>query len=189
MNPAIAHYLVTMARLLPGEIVLDPLAGPGTIPIEAAVQCRGAVAFGGDLDRSDVSNQSWNFSEGVLPLYLQGYNWCGSGIPFPAHCFLGGRWNAVKIPFRDGTVDAIISDLPFGKRCGNAWTNAKLYPQIFREFWRVLVPGGRVVVLTLENSLMDKAILSMPEWRLDNVPHQIDMTGLYPYVYRLVRVP
>jgi tRNA G10 N-methylase Trm11 len=44
MKPSLAHFLVhSFTR--PGSIVLDPFAGAGTIPFEAALQSRRAIAF------------------------------------------------------------------------------------------------------------------------------------------------
>jgi hypothetical protein len=46
LKPAIAHFLVSRFTR-PGDVVLDPMAGVGTIPLEARIQGRHAIA--GDL--------------------------------------------------------------------------------------------------------------------------------------------
>jgi len=46
LKPAIAHFLVSNFTR-PGDVVLDPLCGVGTIPFEAALQ--GRIAIGNDL--------------------------------------------------------------------------------------------------------------------------------------------
>ncbi len=46
LKPAIAHFLIRRFTT-PGEVVLDPMAGVGTIPLEARLQGRSAIA--GDL--------------------------------------------------------------------------------------------------------------------------------------------
>lgn len=46
LKPAIAHFLVSNFTK-PGDVVLDPLCGVGTIPFEAALQ--GRIAIGNDL--------------------------------------------------------------------------------------------------------------------------------------------
>ena len=43
LKPAIAHFLVTQFTK-PGETVLDPLSGAGTIPLEALLNGRRALA-------------------------------------------------------------------------------------------------------------------------------------------------
>ncbi|KEG09626.1 putative THUMP domain-containing protein 3-like [Trypanosoma grayi] len=51
------------------------------------------------------------------------------------------RWDATRLPLRSNSVDRIISDLPFGMRCGNHKHNVKLYPMMLRECHRVLRRG------------------------------------------------
>jgi RMKL-like, methyltransferase domain len=46
LKPAIAHFLVSKFTR-PGDMVLDPMSGVGTIPLEARIQGRHAIA--GDL--------------------------------------------------------------------------------------------------------------------------------------------
>lgn len=46
LKPAIAHFLVNQFTK-PGEVVLDPLSGVGTIPLEACLQ--GRIGIGNDL--------------------------------------------------------------------------------------------------------------------------------------------
>ena len=46
LKPAIAHFLISYFTK-PGDIVLDPLCGVGTIPFEACLQ--GRVGVGNDL--------------------------------------------------------------------------------------------------------------------------------------------
>ncbi|KAH9577474.1 putative RNA methylase domain [Trypanosoma melophagium] len=48
------------------------------------------------------------------------------------------HWDATKLPLRDNSVDCVISDLPFGRRCGSHKANTKLYPMMLRESYRVL---------------------------------------------------
>ena len=36
------------------------------------------------------------------------------------------RWDAAHLPLRDGTVDAVVVDMPFGHLCGTFKSNIKL---------------------------------------------------------------
>lgn len=51
---------------------------------------------------------------------------------------LACRWDATSLPLRSDTVDVIIADLPFGRRCGNHSINQSLYRAMLREMHRVL---------------------------------------------------
>ena len=70
LKPAIAHFLVQQFTE-PGEIVLDPLSGVGTIPLEACLQ--GRVGIGNDLSelaytvtKAKVEKATVSDCEGVL---------------------------------------------------------------------------------------------------------------------------
>jgi hypothetical protein len=126
-------------------------------------------------------------------------------------CLAAGvvRWNAGKLPLRDGSVDCIASDLPFGRRCGNHRTNSNLYPALLSEFARVLRPakttrgldgllsderGGACdttgcrpccVLLTIERRVMLEALASQNVFQLLRPAVCVDMGGLCPYVFVL----
>ena len=122
------------------------------------------------------------------------------------------HWDATRLPFADGGVDAILSDLPFGRRCGNASVNDQLYVQLLLEFYRVLSPAastdginqsdapstsrkspptGRCVLLTIERKLMITALVEAAvkgaPFRVLERPFMVDMGGLMPYVFVLER--
>lgn len=48
------------------------------------------------------------------------------------------HWDIRSLPMRDVCVDAIVTDLPFGKRVGSRAENQTLYPALLKE---VCVPG------------------------------------------------
>lgn len=55
------------------------------------------------------------------------------------HCVAGVlSLNVERLPFRAGSVDCIVVDLPFGHKHGSALTILDLYPASFAEFERVL---------------------------------------------------
>ena len=75
----------------------------------------------------------------------------GYGPPPP---FGMQRWGSERLPLRDGSVDVIICDMPFGVKCGSKSRNQKLYPKTFANMCRVLRVGGRAVILSTEVRLM-----------------------------------
>jgi len=52
--------------------------------------------------------------------------------------------DATRLPFRDASVDAVLSDLPFGRKHGLKDT---LYAEVLRECRRVLKPVCAVYFL------------------------------------------
>ena len=60
--------------------------------------------------------------------------------------------DATRLPLHSNTIDAILCDMPFGRRhvahsCGRAQAASQheLYPMLLAEFHRVLKPGACAV--------------------------------------------
>ena len=65
------------------------------------------------------------------------------------------------LPLADGSVDKILTDLPFGKQFGSLEENRWLYPRVLMELARVLRVGGLAVLLTNQQNrqVMQEALL------------------------------
>ncbi|KAL6737203.1 hypothetical protein Aduo_010868 [Ancylostoma duodenale] len=96
---------------------------------------------------------------------------CGSDVAFLS-C------DAVNLPFRDNLVDAIVTDLPFGKKIGSVDDNRVLYPRLLMEWERVVKPGGRLVVMTHDKRSWERALaLHGGSWRPVS-HHMVNVGGL-----------
>lgn len=139
----IAAALVRCARIQPGHVVVDPMCGVGTIPIEGALDVPHAMFLGGDLDKESV----------LMAAKAEAHT-------RKKH---GGRvqffhWDATALPLASESVDVIICDMPWGRRSGSAKENRIMYPKLFREWARVLRPGGYAYPLTLERALVQATL-------------------------------
>ena len=143
LRPSTAHILLRIAQLRPGESLLDPCCGMGTIPVEASF-IGGIHAFGGDLVLETTRFR------GIAMEYLSkashfGVHSSGEAKVLPVTLF---SWDATTLPLRDCSVDAVVSDLPFGQRCLSSNRLSQLLPLILSECARVLHPStGRAVFL------------------------------------------
>jgi len=143
LRPTTAQVLLHLAQLQVGDVVLDPCAGVGTIPVEASMLTSKKAVFGigGDLVLTDPSVRSVAIeyaqkSATVRREIGKGY----SDIP----C----AWDATNLPIRDGIVDAVVSDLPFGLLCMSSSKLDSFLPLLMFEMARVLCPkSGRMVLL------------------------------------------
>ncbi|MBA3947437.1 MAG: methyltransferase domain-containing protein [Herpetosiphonaceae bacterium] len=127
LKPPVAAALLALAEIKPGLRVLDPCCGGGTIVIEAALA--GASAQGGDNDPAAVqAAQSNAQAAGITPMIE--------------------RWDAQSLPLADASIDCIVSNLPWGRQIILDAALATFYRRVLGEMRRVLVPGGRIVVLS-----------------------------------------
>jgi 23S rRNA G2445 N2-methylase RlmL len=133
LRPTMAAAMVQLAEIKPGQTILDPLCGAGTILAEAfALGNRDfprtpLSIWGGDLDAASLRAARANLDRLGQPLLA--------------------RWDARRLPLPDHHVDCIISNPPFGKQLGKPEEIGPLYHRMMTEFHRVLKPGGRAVLL------------------------------------------
>ncbi|TNN85632.1 THUMP domain-containing protein 3 [Liparis tanakae] len=98
------------------------------------------------------------------------------------------QWDLCNLPIRTGSVDIVITDMPFGKRIGSRKKNWDLYPPCLREMARVCTPGtGKAVLLTQDKKCFTKAVSRMGGlWKkLHTV--WVNVGGLHAGVYLLKR--
>lgn len=143
LRPTVAAAMVRLAGIKPGDVVLDPMCGAGTILAEVYAYCerfRGAVleVRGGDLEFAAVRAATTNLRKlGAPPL-----------------C----QWDARQLPLGDHSVQVIVSNPPFGKQLGSPQEIATLYPRMIREYDRILSRSGRAVLLVSDHGTLRQAI-------------------------------
>lgn len=165
--------MAMFANIKPYEIVLDPMCGTGTIPIEISVQYPGCFAFGGDISTEAITRSAKNteYANSIEAIKHRNFGLITNDEElktilkpiFPVNII---KWDIKSIPIRDSCVDVIISDMPFGRRSGSYSQNANLYPKFFKECARIIRPGGRIILLTLQKKLMTRVLNKNPEFIL-----------------------
>jgi len=135
LRPTVAAALVRLAEARPGQVVLDPMCGAGTILAEQLLAARPAErgrvqVWGGDIDRSALRAAGENLRKLGQPLLA--------------------RWDATRLPLPAGSVDRILSNPPFGKQLSTPAEIGPLYRRMLVEYSRVLRPDGRAVLLVAD---------------------------------------
>lgn len=142
LNPALARALAMASRAQDGDQFCDPFCGSGTVLCERALlgPCH---LHGLDEDPRALDAASRG---------LSGFLARGTA---EAELRLG---DARALPWPDGAMDAVATNLPFGHRMGQASANASLYPPAVLEAVRLLRPRARLVVLTADRRHLRGAI-------------------------------
>ncbi len=143
LRPTMAAAMVRLAEVLPGQVVLDPMCGTGTILAEALTHTQmrrleNVQVCGGDVERAAVRAAGDNLRRlGEILL---------------------ARWDARQLPLPEASVDRIISNPPFGKQLSDPEAVGELYQEALAEYDRVLKPRGRAVLLVSDpDALRDAA--------------------------------
>jgi tRNA (guanine6-N2)-methyltransferase len=139
LRPAVAAALAWLSDPRDDDVVLDPLCGVGTILIERAQMGRYRMLLGGDHDPEALAAATTNIGPRYKPIELR-------------------AWDAAALPLADHGVTKIVTNLPWGIQFGSHHDNRRLYRRMLAEFKRVIVPGGRIVMLTGERALMRELV-------------------------------
>ncbi|MCD2203184.1 TIGR01177 family methyltransferase [Halobacterium sp. KA-6] len=95
MDPLLARALCNLARVQPGDVVLDPMCGTGGVLIEAGLL--GAHPVGTDAQQKMVAGARRN-----LAAYAPDFD--------------VARADATRLPLRDDAADTVIFDAPYGRQ-------------------------------------------------------------------------
>jgi len=167
LNATVAHAMCRLTEPVKGETVIDPMCGAGTILIERARLARPAVLMGGDLFMEPLQAARANLDAAGTEAWLL-------------------RWEARRLPLGRGAADAVVCNLPWGRRIGSHRANRHLYPGFVRELERVLRPCGRAALLTQEKRLITRLIGGSSRLRLAREDH-LSLSGTHPAIYLVER--
>ena len=152
LRPAVAAAMVSLAGVPAGRL-LDPFCGTGTILAEAAAV--GWTVEGRDIDRDAVAMARANVPSASV-----------------AH------GDACELAHRDGTVDAVVSNLPFGRQYE---VDARVLEAALLEMDRVTAPTGTIVVLH------PSPLPSVPAGRVVREEHELELLGVPTSIHVLER--
>ena len=143
LRPTMAAALTRLAGASPGDVVLDPMCGAGTILGEqielSKLRKAGRIeVMGGDLDMIALRAAVVNLRK-VGPAFI-------------------AKWDATRLPLAPNSVDRIICNPPFGKQMSSPDEIGPLYRCLIRECDRVLKDGGRAALLVSEMDPLREAI-------------------------------
>ena len=149
LRPSIAAAMVRLAGAAPGQVVLDPMCGAGTIlaeQIELSKQRKAGriETWGGDLEPNALRAAAANLRK-VGPTLL-------------------ARWDTRALPLAADSVDRVVSNPPFGKQLSSPDQVGPLYRGLVRECDRVLKSGGKVVLLASDEKALREAVRPV-RWR------------------------
>ncbi len=166
LRPTVAAAMVRLAGAGPGQVVLDPMCGAGTILAEQLERARQAKIgplriWGGDLDAAALRAAGANLRRlpHSSPSPLRPSLDTGEGWGRDMEGWWLARWDAARLPLPGASVDRIVSNPPFGKQLSRPEEIGPLYRRVLPEYDRVLRPGGRSVLLASDYPALRAAAL------------------------------
>jgi 23S rRNA G2445 N2-methylase RlmL len=166
-TPVVAAVLARLLKPEPGQLVLDPFCGSGTIVLTVAAL------------EPEVRLLAADVHPGALAAARENLARLGSD------CHVV-RADAARLPLADASVDRVVANLPFGKRVGSHDVNVGLYPAFLRQLTRVLTGQGRAVLLTDDKRILVDAIQRTANLRVVKEV-RLETGGLHPTAYVVTR--
>lgn len=137
IDPRHARFMVNMTGTEPGETILDPFCGTGGILLEAGLLDRKVVGNDWSLQMSSGANLNLKY--------------------FGIRDYTVTNQDFLKLDI-GGTVDAIATDLPYGKNSRLSQKDiGSLYRESFKKFHSTLKEGGKCVVVVSRKDALEMA--------------------------------
>ncbi|SHE51277.1 23S rRNA G2445 N2-methylase RlmL [Seinonella peptonophila] len=124
--PTVAHAMVWLSQPQSTDLVVDPCCGSGTLLAER-LDYPVRQMFGGDISTKSIQVARRNLGNRKVKLSV---------------------WDIRKLPLVEGSIDTIISNLPFGKQIETREKMEEFLRKAMIEMSRVLKAGGKAILLT-----------------------------------------
>ncbi|KFZ52842.1 THUMP domain-containing protein 2, partial [Podiceps cristatus] len=118
LRSTVAWAMASLAEISVGAFVLDPMCGLGTILLEAAKEWPEACYWGADISDAQLEGADVNIRNAALMDKIELLKASVTALPLPSESF-----------------DAVISDIPFGKKF-KITKDIQLLPDILQEMER-----------------------------------------------------
>lgn len=173
LRPSVAAALVRLTTPQPDDVFLDPMCGSGTILLERMHAGPYTKILGGDIDEARVDAARQN-----LPQNRKGRK---------KNLISVRQWDAQSLPLEDQTINKVATNLPFGKQIGSRQNLETLYTALLNELTRVVVPDGRIVLLSSEYDLIKQLMRSQPKLEILS-GYSVATLGVWGRVYVIKRL-
>lgn len=136
----LAYFLILLSQPQKEDVVLDPFAGSGAIVLSRVSHFPYKAMTGGDIKSEKVEDLKKKTRWGYPKIKIE-------------------KVDALKlVDIDDNSIDKIITDPPWGEFEKPQEDMINFYRQMLAEFFRVLRPEGKVVILVGRNSGFEMAL-------------------------------
>ncbi|XP_015173673.1 PREDICTED: THUMP domain-containing protein 3-like [Polistes dominula] len=171
LRATICYNLLRLAQPNPGDIIIDPMCGSASIPIEGGLVYGSSYILCGDNHSKAVLRSKSNIE-----------------ISCPKSKVDLTQWDVCYLPLLNNSIDIVVTDMPFGKRSGNMMDNRVLYKQFLLQLGRVVrCNTGRLVLLTYDKRSFNLSLQAAADLFKVTKMLGVNIGGLAAVVYVLKR--
>ncbi len=183
LKPTVAWAMLRLIRPEPGSgepepgLILDPFCGSGTVLQEAALQLPEVRLIGGDSYARHLPGVRENLdAAGLSDRDIQLFDGDAKEL----------SWNLEELGVPLGSVDAVVTNPPFGLRLGDRMDFERFYGLVLRELSKVVRPGGKVVMLVVKRGTFNRRLNRLGTFERKHV-RVLETGRVYPGVFVLER--
>lgn len=172
IKPSMAYALLQLAAIQPGQTVLDPFMGGGTIPIEAASLFKAQLSILGSDLYEEVIQQAQDNAE-------------ATGFANHVTFFQADIYHldeAIQQP-----VDAIVSNPPYGVKSATNANMRKLYRAFIVKAAQVLKLEGRMVVMVQRTDMFRQLVSRTKIFKVIE-ERVVTSSSLNPHIFVLGKI-
>ncbi len=135
LKPTLAYAMLWLSGTRDKDVIIDPMCGGGTIPIEAALIHEEAKIYCYDKDPEHIRGARYNaIAAGVI-----------NKVKF-------GVWDARRLHELRTSFDHIVLNPPYGIRFGDPYTIRRLYRDFLTSAYQALSSNSKLTMITTEYS-------------------------------------
>ncbi len=160
LHPKLARALVNISRVQSQQTLLDPFCGTGGILLEAGIL--GVTVIGSDIEEKMIAGCKKTFDHYNIQKYQL---FCCDIASITDHL---------------SEVDAIVTDLPYGKSTTTKGENTLyLYDRAFTALSTVLKPGGIAVIGSSNQTALSKNHSCFTQKKCYEIPVHRSLTRVF----------
>ena len=166
LRPELANIMCLLTELKPNDVVLDPFAGYGSIPLECAKYFKVSRIYAGEKDKS-IFKPLLEKSKGLSPKLIV------------------GKWDGLNLSsLTDNTIDKIITDPPWGVYQKETMDIKSFYEDMLKEFIRLVKSNGLLVILTAQKELFENLLNTFSQFELVG-KYDVLVSGKKAAIYKM----
>lgn len=184
LKAPVAYCLCLLADLQPSDSLLDPTCGAGTILVEAAHFITRGMLTGIDINADAIATTRQNAeSAGLNVKTISSLAELISSDERSLSLLMG---DAQKVNLPPAMFQAVIANVPWGRQVTSDMDLPALYAGILATVTQGLAGGGRMIILTDQTEIFQRALTAYPDLTLDSTT-QISLFGSHPTIHVIHR--
>ncbi len=171
IDAALAYSMVRLVKPKKRNVLLDPMCGSGTIPIEAAIEYKNKIKIAGmDVSRMFIEGAKKNARAASVSDFIE---------------FKVGDCRELDKYF--SSVDRIVSNPPYGIKFGNEGYLRSLYFKFLESTSKIMDFRSRIVIATIRAGMFRNLLMKQRDFRIVE-ERIVSYGGFYPNLFIIERI-